>query len=238
MSGCRQVLRFAVGSAIGPRARTWRLWVPRHKSDVYISGRTLGNSVKVSLHEPGPSRFALTTEWVRRTRFQVPEGKDQRLAVEWERPRPRPPRQIARPFSIIVPYDEVLDREMPETGQVIWVSPPPEGACIHFDVVYAPAGAVVTGHPGARSMGTGLVGEVQLENEELVFVTWLIRPMEEATRRHVAQLRSARIVNADGNPIEKVGMLAFGREPNPDAEDGTYVGTFLDVTRKGYGKDR
>jgi hypothetical protein len=87
-------------------------------------------------------------------------------------------------------------------------------------------------------MGTGLIGEVQLENAERVFVTWLIRPVEEATRRHAAQPRSARIVDANGHPIEKVGMLAFGREPNPDAEDGTYVGTFLDVTRKGDGKDR
>jgi hypothetical protein len=137
-----------------------------------------------------------------------------------------------------VPYDEVLDRAMPETGQVIWVSPPPESTCIHFDVVYTPVGAVVTGHPGARSTGTGLIGEVQLENDERVFVTWLIRPMEEATRRHAAQLRSARMVDADGNPIEKSGMLAFGREPNPDAEDGAYVGTFLDVTRKGDGDER
>jgi hypothetical protein len=87
------------------------------------------------------------------------------------------------------------------------------------------------GHPGARSMGTGLVGEVQLENGERVFVTWLVRPMEEATHRHIMRLRSARIVDADGNQIEKIGMLAFGTEPNPDADDGTHVGTLLDVTR-------
>jgi len=37
--------------------------------------------------------------------------------------------------------------------------------------------------------------------------------------------------DADGKPVEKVGILAFGREPNPDANDGTFVGTFLDVTR-------
>ncbi len=87
-------------------------------------------------------------------------------------------------------------------------------------------------------MGTGLVGEVQPENEERVFVTWLVRPMEEATRRHVVKLRSARILDADGNPIEKVGMLAFGREPNPGVDDRTYVGTFLDVTRKDSEGDR
>lgn len=207
--------------------------MPRRKSDVYISSRTLGRSVKVSLHEPGPSRFALTDEWVNRKGFKAPEGRDRRLAVEWERPRPRPPRQIARPFSIIVPWDEVLDRGIPETGEVVWIPSPPEGTCIHFDVIYTPAGAVVTGHPGARSMGTRLVGEVQLQNEERVFVTWLVRPIEEATRRQVMKLRGARILGADGNPIEKVGMLAFGKEPNPDADDGTYVGTLLDVTRNG-----
>ena len=94
------VLRFAVGSPMGPRSRTWRLWVPKQKSDVYISGRSLANSVKVSLHEPGPSRFALTNDWVAQTSFQAPKGRDRRLAVERSRPRPKPPRQIARPFSI------------------------------------------------------------------------------------------------------------------------------------------
>jgi hypothetical protein len=131
-----------------------------------------------------------------------------------------------------VPFDEVLGREIPEEGQVIWVPPPPEGKSIHFDVVYIPAGADVTSHPGARRMGTGLVGEVQLENKERVFVTWLVRPMKEETRRHVMKLRSARILDDQGNLIEKDGMLAFGREPNPDANDGTYVGTFIDVTRE------
>jgi len=27
------------------------------------------------------------------------------------------------------------------------------------------------------------------------------------------------------------GMMAFGIEPNPDADDGTLIGTVLDVTR-------
>lgn len=73
-----QVLRFAVGSPFGLRSRSWRLWVPKRKSDVYISSRRLGNSVKVSLHEPGPSRIALTTEWLRQTSYQAPEGRDRR----------------------------------------------------------------------------------------------------------------------------------------------------------------
>ena len=226
-----QVLRFAVGNPTGARSRTWRLWVPKKKSDLYISSRTLGSSVKVSLHEPGPARFALTSEWVRRTGFKAPEAKDRRLAVEWDRPRQRPPRQVARPFSIIVPYDEVLGRGSPEKAKVEWVSPPPEGNCILFDVIYVPATINVTSHPGARSMKTELVGEVRLENDVRVFVTAIVRPMEEALRRHVLKLRGAKIFDAEGKRIMKTGMLAFGTELNPDAKDGTRVGVFLDVTR-------
>lgn len=236
MSEDTQVLRFAVGTAVGPRSETWRFWVPRHKSDVYVSGRSLGNAVKVSLHEPGPSRYALTKEWV--PGFHVPKGRDRRLAVEWERPRPRPPRQSARPFSIIVPWDEVLDRGSTKTDHVIWIAPPPEGTCIHFDVVYTPAGAVFPGHPGARSMGTGLIGAVHLANGERVFVTWLIQPMTEATRLYLAFLRSARIVDADGTPIDKPGILTFERKPNPDAQDGTEIGMLLSVTRWGETKNK
>jgi hypothetical protein len=226
-----QVLRFAVGSAGGPRSRTWRLWVPKGKSDVYVSTRRLGCILKVSLHEPGPGRFALTREFVQQRGFEPPEGRDARLAVEWERPRPQPPRRVARPFAIIVPWDEVLERDVEETGDVVWTPPPSEGTCVHFDLVYTPAGVTVTGHPGARSMGTGLVGNVELENGEQVFVTSLVREMEAPMRAEVDKLRSARILDAEGHPIQKTGMLGFGREPNPDAEDGTFVGTLVDVTR-------
>lgn len=226
-----QVLRFAVGSAAGRRSRTWRLWVPKGKSDVYVSSRRLGNSVKVSLHEPGPSRFALTSEFVRGASFEAPEGRDPRLAIEWERPRPMPPAQLARPFTIIVPWDEVLEREVEETGDVIWTPRPPEGTCVHFDLVYSPTGVTVTGHPGARSMGTELVGKVELQNGEQVFITSVVRETGAALRANVDRLRSARMLDADGSPIHKTGMLAFGREANPDADDGTFVGTLIDVTR-------
>jgi hypothetical protein len=228
---CDQVLRFAVGSADAARSRTWRLWVPRRKSDVYVAGRRLGNSVKVSLHEPGPARFALTREFLQETGYEAPADRDPRLAVEWDRPRPKPPSQIARPLAILVPWNEVLEREGAETGNVIWTPPPPEGTCVHFDVIYVPDGMPVTSHPGARSMGTQLVGELGLENGERVFVTALVRDIQAPLQAQIDKLRGARILDAEGNVIEETGMLGFGHEPNPDADDGTEVATLLDVTR-------
>jgi hypothetical protein len=124
-----------------------------------------------------------------------------------------------------------VDRGAPETGDVVWVKPPPEGMCVNFDVVYGPRGITVTGRPGARSMGTTLVGKVELENGETVFITSVVRTMEEPLRANVERLRSGRILDAAGNPIEKTGIVAFGTEPNPGANDGTEVGTVIDVTR-------
>ena len=233
MSKNKQELRFAVGSDLGPRSEIWMLVVPKNQSNVYVFARILGKAVKVSLHEPGPSHYALTKEWVERTGYQAPQGKDWRLTVKWERPRPRPPRQIARPLSIIVPWDEVIARGKPKPGHTVWVPPPPEGTCIEFDVVYTPAGAVFTGCPGARSMGTELVGAVQLANSERVFVTWRVQPMVAELGRYVANLRSACLVNADDTPIERSALLAFGKTSNPDADNGTEVGKLLSVTRKG-----
>jgi hypothetical protein len=230
-----QILRFAVGEAHGPRSSTWRLWVPKGKSDVYISTRRLGASVKVSLHEsPGPSRAALTSEWVQKTGYSASEEQDPRLAIEWDRPLPQPPLQIARAFSILVPWDEVRDREA-ETGEVVWVTAPPEETCIHFDVVYVPSlppNVVLTGHPGGPNMGTELVGEVSLENGERVFVTAIVRPMDDELREEVQKLRRVRLVDSDGKDVVKTGRLAFGTQPNPDADDGTSIGTCMDVTRQ------
>ena len=73
-------------------------------------------------------------------------------------------------------------------------------------------------------MGTGLVGSILLANGERVFVTWLIQPMMAELSLYVASLRSARLVNADGTSIERSALLAFGKTPNPDADDGTEVG--------------
>jgi hypothetical protein len=102
---------------------------------------------------------------------------------------------------------------------------------VHFDVVYVPAGMQVSGHPGARSMGTELVGEVALANGERVFVTSLVREMNPETLASVKRLRSVRVLDAEGNPIVKTGAMGFGTEPNPDTDDGTEVATVTDVTR-------
>jgi hypothetical protein len=219
-----QVLRFAVGSPDGARSRTWRLWVPPRKSDVYVSCRRMASEVKVSLHEPGPSRFALTREHVEGpSPIAVPHA-DPRGPVEWDRPRPRlPDIPMTRPFAILVPCEEVLDRGGSEKGPVIWTAPPGPGRCIEYDLLYSAAGLIVDGYPGARSMGTELVGKVELANGEQVWVVAWEHELDEATRVHADRMRNASVTGEDGKRIDQLGFLAFGVN-----DDGT--GMLLDVT--------
>jgi hypothetical protein len=186
MGGKQQVLRFAVGSSDGPRSRTWRLWVPDGKSDVYASSRRLSASVKVSMHEPGPSRYALTSQWVKTTGFEAPEGEDERMAKEWNRPRTGKSHAV-RPLTLVVPWSEVMERPGSESEKVHWTPSPGEGQAVQFDVVYVPVGMPVTGHPGARSTGTTLVGQVLLANGERVFVASLVRDLGAERRSRTSK---------------------------------------------------
>lgn len=219
----KQILRFAVGEPHGPRSRTWRLWVPPGKSDVYISSRRVANSVKVSLHEPGPSRFALTREHVDGPNPIAVPGDDPRRPIEWERVRPHlPSAPMTRAVAIIVPFEEVVDRGYFEAGDIVWSKPPASGMCVEFDVFYTAASLTVEGHPGARSMGTQLVGTVDLANGQRVWVVAWEHPFEGPGRERLDQLRRARVEDAEGNQIENLGMLAFGVED--------HVGVMTEVT--------
>ena len=80
-------------------------------------------------------------------------------------------------------------------------------------------------------MGTQLIGMVELENGERVYVTSLPREMDVPLREKIERLRSVRVLDVEGKVVEKTGMLGFGTEPNPDAADGTEVATLVDVTR-------
>jgi hypothetical protein len=199
------------------------LWVPPRKSDVYIASRKLGNSVKASLHEPGPSRIALTKEHVESEDAIAVPGDDPRGALEWERVRPRlPDVPFAHAFAIIVPWDEVLDRGYVEKGDVVRTRPPATGNCVQYDVVYFAAGLTVEGVPGSRSMGTDLVGQVELANGQQVFVTSRENEIAEDLAKRIAQIRNVQVKDQQGRTPEGFGALAFGTEEG--------YGTFLDVS--------
>lgn len=136
-----EVVRFAVGGPDEPRSLVWRVWTTKGKSDVYISGRLQGGDWKVSLHESGDWRFALTRE------FTEKRGSDSRVTFEqWKRPQPLR-EGVTTAFEIVVPSAELAlpPRPLPEdrkkhTKNVTWFPPAPEGCSTHFIVMYTEPG--------------------------------------------------------------------------------------------------
>src|SRR5829696_1026585 len=138
-----EVVRFAVGGPDEPRSLVWRVWTTKGKSDVYISGRLQGGDWKVSLHESGDWRFALTRE------FAEARGEDDRLIAQWDRPQPLYG-GVTPAFEIVVPSAELALPRQPLPGNrkkhlknVTWLEPAPEGFAKQFLVTYTEPGQPV-----------------------------------------------------------------------------------------------
>jgi len=113
-------LRFAVGTANGPRSSVWR--VRSYKSDVYIAPRDIMGSMKVSLHRDGNCFFKLTEQGHERA-----SGCEKIPAIKWTRPRPdRLDASVALfitfPAEGLAPGDPVV-----ETRPIIWLPAPAPG---------------------------------------------------------------------------------------------------------------
>jgi hypothetical protein len=172
---------------------------------------------------PGRARFALTKEYAAQPGALRPPGDDPRGLTSGNGLAPGcPDLPMTRPFAILVPWDEVIDRGYVEKGDVIWTAAPPKGMVVEYGIVAA-AGLTVDGYPGARSMGSELVGKVDLANGEQVFVVAWTHEMQEETRSQIERFRGAKILDAEGKPVPNTGLLAFGVE-----QDG--LGFFIDVT--------
>jgi hypothetical protein len=213
-----QVLRFAVGSGEGNRSRVWRLWVPKGKSDVYLSAGGLGDSLKVSLHEPGPSRFALTQEFIDKKQFKAPNGHDSRLAQTFNRASINEARPAAQALTIVIPFDEVRSRPgMVKNRDIVWVPVPADQDCIHIVIVYIAPGIgnldISIKGPYSRK---GLIGDVLLANNQRVRTAWFVRPLSDALGQKIRELRTMPLVDRRGNALPPAnGMFCFAKERIP-----------------------
>jgi hypothetical protein len=83
---------------------------------------------------------------------------------------------------------------------VTWADAPPKGSAVEFDVFLATPAAKVSTHPGARSMGTRLVGTITLPNGELVYVVWWMPQITDAIQQQLDRLFSAEVLQ-NGQPV-------------------------------------
>jgi hypothetical protein len=119
-----QVLRFAVGTDVGPRSAVWRIWTNR--DDVYVQSNYSGGAIKTSLHASGRFRHAFSEEEASRW---VSDGED-RAFEKWSEPD-REPGNARLVLEIRIPTDELtIPTQEPEPAaksKIKFIEPAPPG---------------------------------------------------------------------------------------------------------------
>ena len=171
-------LRFGISNGVGLRAATWKLWTQRatNKSDVYLACRSLGGSIKASLHESGQWHVAYS----KKTFEERVQGAIPRFANRFVETWPRPPELapgITLAYRIVTPSTAVTTPFEPANfSTVCWIPNAAQGFATEIDIFLLRPGTPVTDWPGRRSMGTSLIGSLEIENGETAWAVYRTVP--------------------------------------------------------------
>jgi len=212
----QRALRFGIRDDAGRRSATWKLWTEAAggKSEVYLACRSLGGTVKASLHESGKWHIAYSqTAFEERVRGEIPELED-RYIEKWPRPFEFTS-GITLAFRIVTPWSAVKN---PVDGSnlkgVTWLPNAPKQMAMEIDILITKPTNTFTGWPGKRSMGTVLIGSIPLENSETVWAVYWVVKMPDSTSLGKGAGRFYKGRNERDLHSEGLRALIFGKEPD------------------------
>jgi len=233
----KRALRFGIRDDPDHRSATWKLWTDgaTGKSDAYLASRSLGGSLKASLHQSGNWHYAHSPRsFEDRVKGVVPTLPT-RFVETWRRPAEIAP-GVTLAFRILTPSSAVVSMPLHRAASaIVWLPNAPASKATEIDILITSPTARVTDWPGKRSMNTAFVGSIPLANGETVWAVHRVVEMPDLSKllpQGVARFyRGASKKDLQGGGIR---ALAFSKEP-----DGSRV--FYDfavtVTRAKAGND-
>lgn len=165
-----KTVRFAVGSAAGPKSAIWNIvFNPNKPDDIYLSPGPLMGDRKVSIHASGIRGYAFNDDGKAddaRKRAGFP--KKTRGIESWRQPEREVVSGFVHELSICVPTVDLSESaEVTTNEHVIWVSP--AGEAITLIVIYMPrVGTAVKCTPPPElaqclPIGSGFIGYQHLD---------------------------------------------------------------------------
>lgn len=126
----RDGVRWAVGKKDGRRSSTWRMWGDK-KGDVYLAMRSMGSTLKVSLHRDRRCSVGFTKEF--ETEAKERFGASTRHWHRWILPdSPR-----VKSFQVLVPDSDLAEFASEEKEPMVWIPAPGAGRAVVFTVFIA-----------------------------------------------------------------------------------------------------
>ncbi len=218
----QRALRFGIHDGAGRRAATWKLWTEAAggKSEVYLACRSLGGTLKTSLHESGKWHIAYSQRaFEERVKGAIPQFED-RYIEKWPRPSELAP-GITLAFRIVTPWSAVTNLIEGSNSQgVTWLPNAPEPKATEIDILMTKPTAPVTGWPGNPSMGTSLIGSIPLENGETVWAVYWVVDMPDFTSLGKGTGRFYK--GRSEKDLDSEGLRALGFGTGPDGSRVMY----------------
>ncbi len=213
-------IRFGITDGKGLRAATWKLWTETsgNNSEVYLACRSLGSTLKASLHQSGNWHVAYSHKaFKENVEGAIPKFKD-RFIGKWPRP-PEIAEGITLAFRIVTPYSAIT---IPlTTGKykgIKWLLNAPASKATEIDILITKTTVSLTGWPGKSSMGTSLIDSFKLNNGDTVWAVYWIIDMPDLSKvasrsGHFYKGKTREDLQSDG-----LRALVFGTE-----QDGSRV---------------
>lgn len=221
----RDAVRWAVGAKDGRRSSTWRMWGDK-KGDVYLSMRSMGAILKVSLHRDRRCSVGFTKDF-------ESEAK-QRFAAStrhWHR-WILPNRPLIKGFQILIPDSELAEFVSEEKEPMAWIPAPGQGRAVVFTVFIAEPPSEFSWENPEKS--GNLLGTMFCKAR----ATWLVHKSEDLNVSTVKMIEDgrARALEMAAEPLKEASpeglrMTLFGHQAESD-------GFFIELDASRYAREK
>lgn len=175
-------MRWAIGSPEGPRSSVWRLWGNK-KGDFYLATRSLGHTLKTSLHRDGNCHTGYTKSY-----FETLQASPQTPSIRhWDKWR-LPEVALVQALKIVVPTQELRAFKSSDDNQIRWIQAPPNDHLTVVTLLVAQMGHELQTMPGAKQ-GTKPIGIIRT----LVRTAWVVytqHPIDDGMRIDIEKYRA------------------------------------------------
>lgn len=204
----KQAIRFSVLNQRGLRSATWNCFAQTHKDDFYLTCREFKGAMKVSFHEIGKWHLGFDKTFLDKNAPKDSPLLIDRLPLKWREP-PELPSGIILALRILVPEYVITVPKKEERKPLVWIPSPPIGKTVQILIYLAHPSVKVSSWPGAKAMGTKLVGKIELDSGKKVWVVHMVidlPPLKHPTRGKGTFFRDLTPEEEKGQGLRAIGI--------------------------------
>jgi hypothetical protein len=181
---------------------------------VYLTCRSLGGTLKASLHQSGKWHIAYSQRaFEERVKGVIPKFED-RYIEKWPRPPEFAP-GITPAFRIVTPWSAITAPIIgSKVKRVKWLPNAPKPKATEIDILITQSTITVSGWPGKRSMGTSMIGSIPLESGETLWAVYWVVDMPDLSSFGKGVGRFYRGRSKEDLISDGLRALVFGTEPD------------------------